>query len=72
MILPDMITKAIDPRECLFTQLTREILLTNFIFLQMSPAVFLEIFLLGEYFTAHFTLVLFAGRGFLMSPVALG
>ena len=72
MILPDMITKAVDPGECLVTQLAGEILLKNFILLQMSPTVFLQVLLLSKYFAANLALVLLTGRGLLVCPVALG
>ena len=70
MILPDMITKAIDPGECLFTELAGEIFFKDFFLLQVSPAVFLQVLLLSKYFAADLALVLLAGRCFLVSPVA--
>ena len=72
MILPDMVTKAVDPGECLFTELAGEILFKDFFLLQVSPAVFLQVLLLSKYFAADLALVLLAGRCFLVSPVALG
>ena len=71
MILPDMITEAVHPGECLLTQLAGEILFKNFVLLQVSPPVFLEVLLLGEYLPTLLALVPLAGRGLLVRPVAL-
>ena len=72
MILSDMVTKAVDPGECLFTELAGEILFKDFFLLQVSPAVLLQVLLLSKYFAADLALVLLAGRGFFVCPVALG